>query len=199
LADRTTSPSSDALRGPAQGWLTDARNIDQAVYAAIAHTPTPVLDRQMSALSQAASYSRLWWTSAAALALVGGRTGRRAATQGLASVAVTSTMVNLVVKRVGRRQRPDRASQDVPVARQVRMPTSLSFPSGHSAVAFAFAAGVGNTLPVVGVPLHAVAGAVAYSRVHTGVHHPSDVVVGSVLGTALAQLTTGALGRYRGS
>ena len=57
----------------------------------------------------------------------------------------------------------------------------------------AFAAGVGNRLPVVGVPLHALAGVVAYSQVHTGVHHPSDVVVGSVLGTVLAQLTTRAL------
>jgi undecaprenyl-diphosphatase len=44
--------------------------------------------------------------------------------------------------------------------------------------------------------LHALAGFVAYSRVHTGVHHPSDVVVGSVLGTVLAQLTTRALDHY---
>jgi undecaprenyl-diphosphatase len=51
-------------------------------------------------------------------------------------------------------------------------------------------------MPVVAVPLHAVAGVVAYSRVHTGVHHPSDVVVGSVLGTVLAQLTTRALDHF---
>jgi undecaprenyl-diphosphatase len=134
--------------------------------------------------------------SSAALALVGGRSGRRAAVEGLSSVAVTSAVVNLAVKRVWRRRRPDRAWAEVPVARQVRMPTSLSFPSGHSASAFAFAAGVGNRLPAVAVPLHALAGAVAYSRVHTGVHHPSDVVVGSVLGTVLAQLTTRVLDRY---
>jgi undecaprenyl-diphosphatase len=179
-----------------RAWLADARNVDQAVYSAIARTPTPALDRGMSALSHAANYSRLWMASAAVLALVGGRSGRRAATQGLASVAVTSATVNLAVKRVGRRQRPDRAEQDVPIARHVRMPTSLSFPSGHSAVAFAFATGVGNRLPVVAVPLHAIAGVVAYSRVHTGVHHPSDVVVGSVLGTVLAQLTTRALDHF---
>lgn len=188
---------SDTRRDSAQAWLADARNIDQAVYAAIARTPTPNLDRGMSMLSHAANYSRLWMASAAVLALVGGRRGRRAAVQGLVSVAVTSAVVNVVVKRVGRRQRPDRAGEEVPIARQVRMPTSLSFPSGHSAAAFAFATGVGNRLPVVAVPLHAVAGVVAYSRVHTGVHHPSDVVVGSVLGTILAQLTTRALDHYR--
>ena len=185
--------------GLARAWLADARDVDQAVYTAIARTPTPTLDHEMSTLSSAANYSRLWVASAAALALVGGHRGRRAAVQGLTSVAVTSAVVNLVVKRVGRRQRPDRAGEEVPVARQVLMPNSLSFPSGHSAAAFAFATGIGNRMPLVAVPLHAVAGVVAYSRVHTGVHHPSDVVVGSVLGTVLAQLTTRAQDRYHHS
>jgi membrane-associated phospholipid phosphatase len=181
----------------ARAWLADARKLDQAVYAAIAHTPTPALDQAMRELSRAANYSKLWMASAAALALVGGRSGRRAAAQGLVSVAVTSAVVNLPVKQLARRQRPDRAGQEVPVTRQVRMPTSLSFPSGHSAAGFAFATGVGSRLPLVAVPLHALAGVVAYSRVHTGVHHPGDAVVGSVLGTVLAQLTTRALDHYR--
>lgn len=180
----------------ARAWLADAKKLDEAVYGAIAHTPTPSLDPAMRALSRAANYSRLWMASAATLALMGGHSGRRAAVQGLASVAVTSAVVNLPVKRVGRRQRPDRDGLEVPFTRQVRMPTSRSFPSGHSASAFAFATGVGNRLPLVAVPLHAVAGVVAYSRVHTGVHHPGDVVVGSILGTVLAQLTTRALDRY---
>lgn len=192
-----TRDGSEASRGRSEhDWLTDARYVDQAVYAAIAHTQTPALDAGMSALSRAANYSRLWMTSSAALALLGGSPGRRAAVEGLASVAVTSAVVNLAVKRIWRRQRPDRAGEEVPAARHVTMPASLSFPSGHSAAAFAFATGVGNRLPAVAVPLHAVAGVVAYSRVHTGVHHPSDVVVGSVLGTVLAQLTTRVLDRY---
>lgn len=197
LTDRTGNPLSDTRRDSARAWLADARAVDQAVYAAIARTPTPSLDRGMSVLSRAANYSRLSMASAAVLALVGGRRGRQAAVQGLVSVAVTSAVVNVVVKRVGRRQRPNRAGEEVPIARQVRMPTSLSFPSGHSAAASAFATGVGNRLPVVAVPLHALAGAVGYSRVHTGVHHPSDVVVGSVLGTVLAQLATRAMDHYR--
>jgi membrane-associated phospholipid phosphatase len=196
LTDRSNSPWADARATTVKEWLSDARKVDQAVYSAIARTPTPMLDRGMSSLSHAANYSRLWVASAAALALVGGPEGRRAATEGLASIAATSAVVNLVVKRVGRRKRPDRAGEGVPLARHVRMPTSLSFPSGHSAAAFAFATGVGHRLPLAAVPLHAAAGVVAYSRVHTGVHHPSDVVVGSVLGTVLAQLTTRALDRY---
>lgn len=196
MTDQNDNHRSDARRNSAREWLADARNVDQAVYSAIARTPTPMLDRGLSTLSHAANYSRLWIASAAALALVGGHEGRRAATEGLASIAATSAVVNLAVKRVGHRKRPDRAGKGVPLARNVQMPTSLSFPSGHSAAAFAFATGVGHRLPVVAVPLHAAAGVVAYSRVHTGVHHPSDVVVGSVLGTVLAQLTTRALDHY---
>jgi len=196
LTHQNQEHRSDARRNAAREWLADARNVDQAVFGAIARTPTPMLDRGMSTLSDAANYSKLWMASAAALALMGGHEGRRAATEGLASIAATSAVVNLAVKRIGHRRRPDRAGEGVPLARHVQMPTSLSFPSGHSAAAFAFATGVGHRLPIVAVPLHAAAGIVAYSRVHTGVHHPSDVVVGSVLGTVLAQLTTRALDHY---
>ena len=128
-------------------WLEDAQRLDVAVYAAIARTPSPSLDRAMSRLSRAADYSRLSLASAAALVAFGGREGRRAAVSGLASVAATSAIVNLVLKPVSRRRRPDRIAQDVPVARHVRMPVSRSFPSGHAAAAFAFAYGVGRVSP----------------------------------------------------
>ena len=40
------------------------------------------------------------------------------------------------------------------------------------------------------MPLRALAALVAYSRVHTGVHYPGDVLAGALIGTALAQLST---------
>ena len=181
--------------GPA-GWLQDAERIDVALYAAIAQTPTPTLDRAMARLSHAADYSRLSLASAAVLAATGGRRGRRAAANGLASVAVAASVINLAVKPLGHRRRPDRAAQEVPLARQVRMPSSTSFPSGHSAAAFAFATGVGHVLPPAAIPLRGLAALVAYSRVHTGVHYPGDVVAGALMGTTLAQITTHALDRY---
>jgi undecaprenyl-diphosphatase len=197
------STTDDAATGrpgwPARTWLADAARVDQAVYEAIARTPTPGLDTGMSRLSRVADKSVLWVGTAGVLAAVGGRAGTRAAAQGLASIAVSSAVVNLVFKQLGRRQRPDREGASVPVGRHVVMPTSRSFPSGHSASAFAFATGVGHALPAAGVPLHALAGAVAYSRVHTGVHFPGDVVIGSMLGTVIAQLTTRVTDRYLGS
>jgi membrane-associated phospholipid phosphatase len=169
--------------------------VDVAVYAAIAATPTPVLDRALARLARAADYSRLSLASAALLALLGGSDGRRAATMGLASVAATATVVNVAIKPLGGRRRPDRDMREVPVVRHVPMPASASFPSGHSAAAFAFATGVGHVLPEVAAPLRALAALVAYSRVHTGVHFPVDVVAGSLLGGAIAQGTTRVLER----
>ena len=189
----STSEKPDAPGPGPAGWLEDAERIDVALYAAIAQTPTPALDRAMARLSRAANYSRLSLVSAAVLAATGGRSGRRAATMGLASVAVTLSVVNIGLKPLGRRRRPDRAAEQVPVARHVRMPSSTSFPSGHSAAAIAFATGVGHVLPPTAIPLHGLAALVAYSRVHTGVHYPGDVVVGALMGTVLAQLTTHAL------
>lgn len=192
------NPSSDDPAAPPPGlarWLKDAERVDVALYAAIAQTPTPTLDRAMTRLSRAADYSRLSLASAAILTATGGRRGRRAATTGLASVAVTASLVNVGMKPLGRRRRPDRAAENVPVARHVRMPISTSFPSGHSAAAFAFATGVGHTLPPAAIPLQGLAALVAYSRVHTGVHYPADVIAGALIGTALAQLTTHALDR----
>jgi membrane-associated phospholipid phosphatase len=178
-------------------WLEEAERVDLAVYAAIARTPTPTLDRAMSRISEAANYSRISIAAAVVLAGVGGRGGRRAAVNGLASIAVSSAVVHAAVKPLGRRRRPDRVAQEVPRARHVEMPGSSSFPSGHSASAFAFATGVGRTLPHVAVPLRALAAVVAYSRVHTGVHYPGDVVIGSLAGSSLAQVTTWAVERIR--
>ena len=189
------SDNPDAPRPAPARWLQDAERIDVSLYAAIAQTPTPTLDRAMARLSRAADYSRLSLLSAAVLAATGGRRGARAAAMGLASVGVAATVVNVAAKPLGHRRRPDRVVEQVPVARHVRMPSSTSFPSGHSAAAFAFATGVGHVLPPAAVPLRALAALVAYSRVHTGVHYPGDTVAGALMGTALAQLTTHALDR----
>ena len=71
------------------------------------------------------------------------------------------------------------------------MPGSTSFPSGHSASGFAFATAVGDQLPRLALPLRFLAAVVAYSRVHSGVHYPSDVLVGSVIGIVIGHIAAG--------
>ncbi|MFD8972092.1 MULTISPECIES: phosphatase PAP2 family protein [unclassified Streptomyces] len=172
--------------------LHDLRAVDGAVYAAVAATPTPTLDTALRRLSTAANHSKISFGVAAALALVPGRP-RRAALAGAGAIAVASASANILGKRLVRRPRPDREAARVVVSRQVPMPESASFPSGHTASAVAFAAAVGVVMPGVAVPLGALAVAVGYSRVHTGVHYPGDVVAGAVLGVASAAVSLTAL------
>lgn len=171
--------------------------LDVAVYAAIAATPTPRMDVYLRRLSLAANYSRLWLGCSAVLAALGGERGRQATENGVAAIALTSAVVNLALKPLGNRRRPERDTHDVPVSRQVDMPSSTSWPSGHSASAFAFASGVGAAWPAVGIPVSVIASLVAYSRVHTGVHYPSDAIAGAVSGVALAPVAVTALERRR--
>lgn len=141
----------------------------------------------MTLASRAANHSRLWLGVAGGLAAAGGTRGRRAASRGLLGIAITSAIVNGPMKFFWRRKRP--AAELLGLGPSlVTMPTSFSFPSGHSASAFAFATGVAREWPAVGAPVGVAAGLVAYSRVHTGVHFPGDVLAGAGIGVAAGML-----------
>jgi undecaprenyl-diphosphatase len=189
--------SAKAVAPPPEASREELGRLDVAVYAAIAATPTPTLDVAFRRLSHSADFAKLWLGCSVVLSTLGGDRGRRAAANGLASIALTSSVVNLALKPLGNRRRPDRDTYNVPIARHVAMPRSTSWPSGHAASAFAFATGVAAALPAVGIPLNALAALVAYSRVHTGVHYPGDTIAGAVSGAALAPLVVGALERRR--
>jgi membrane-associated phospholipid phosphatase len=185
-------------RGAGSPWAEALRElgaVDRAVYEAVAVTPTPHLDDALRQLSKAANYSRLWLGMGAAIATVGGRRGRRVALEGALAIGATSATVNLGIKPLARRRRPDRPDPAPFEARVVSMPESTSFPSGHSASAFAFAYAVGRHYPAIAVPIRLLASAVAYSRVHTGVHYPGDVVLGSVVGAGTAAVVAGLCDR----
>jgi len=157
------------------------------LFTRLTSRPAPALDIVMYPLSRAADHGLLWFGCAAALAL-DGRPGRRAALRGVLALGFTSALSNAVLKPVFRRARPTliRASK---LDRVARVPGSTSFPSGHAASAFAFAAAAGMEAPIALVPLGALASAVAYSRVRTRVHYPGDVVAGAAIGIAIAFAT----------
>ncbi len=188
----------ESRRGEGSGWaraLREAGAVDRAVFDAVFRTPTAQLDGPVRRLSQAGNGSALWLGVAAAMALGGGTRGRRAAGEGVASVAVTAAVINLGVKAIVERRRPDRAGLHLEPARHLATPESTSFPSGHAATSFAFAYGASRHIPLLALPLGLLAGAVAYSRVHTGVHYPGDVVVGSIAGTGTAAMVAAAVDR----
>jgi undecaprenyl-diphosphatase len=127
-----------------------------------------------------------WWVKwplFAAIAAAGDCRRRclpRATFAALGAVAAAGLFVT-VFKELFDRARPPVAGIDAVGV----IPASASFPSGHSATAFAAAVAVGLFYPKLRRPLLALAAIVALSRVYLGVHYASDVVAGSLLGVVL--------------
>ncbi|GAA4664747.1 bifunctional phosphatase PAP2/diacylglycerol kinase family protein [Streptomyces chumphonensis] len=163
------------------------RTWDHALFAAVADHHWPGAERALPRLSHAADRSRLWWGLAGAMAFsgLGGVRARRAAVRGVASLAVASATVNTIAKGAVRRRRP--LLDAVPAIRQLKaQPVTTSFPSGHAASAAAFATGVALESRGWGALVAPLAASVAFSRVYTGVHYPSDVLAGAAIGAGVA-------------
>ncbi|MPZ80511.1 MAG: phosphatase PAP2 family protein [Actinophytocola sp.] len=149
--------------------------------------PPSAFDRVCRHIGRAADHSKLWFVIAAVLAARKGAT-RRAGFRGVAAIAGASMSASLVGKRLFPRRRP--AAELLPAPRRLtRRPRSSSFPSGHAASAFAFASAVTMEHRKAGAVILPVAVLVGYSRVHVGVHWPSDVAAGAAIGVGAAYAT----------
>ncbi|UZX05193.1 phosphatase PAP2 family protein [Arthrobacter sp. CDRTa11] len=170
--------------GRSPGWIS---RFDRHLVRAVSDFPGGNHDTFFRRLSASANHGKLWMGAAAVMAAFPGKP-RRAALHGLIAQAVASAVTNIGFKTLLPRARP--LPEHLPVFRFVHpQPTSSSMPSGHSASAIAFAVGAGLVRPSLGMALAPVAAGVAYSRVHTGAHWPSDVLFGSAIGAGAALIT----------
>lgn len=111
---------------------------------------------------------------------------RNAATD-LAALAISGG-ITIILKYSVNRDRPFVTYPDITKKADAVAP---SFPSGHTSSAFATATSVSLAYPkwYVIAPSFAWAGTVGYSRMHLGVHYPSDVLAGALIGSGCAFLT----------
>lgn len=171
-----------ALRasGPAGRRLAAA---DVAAYRAIrgfARTPEHVA--RVRSFSRFGEHAACWLALGAAGA--GVDTARRDAWLRATAGVGAAYVANTALKQVFRRKRP--IFDGLPAL--ISTPTKLSFPSAHASSSFAAAAAFAPLVGPAATPLRVTAGAMALSRVYLGVHYPTDIVAGAVLGTAVGTL-----------
>ena len=161
----------------------DLRALDQRVLRVLrtrGHSPSA--EAAVIALARAGEHGMLWHGLAVAgLALDPRR--RHVYLRGTGIVAAT-LMANTAVKGVVRRARP--ALEDLPALAPVI--SGRSYPSAHASTSFAGARALSHALPAA--PLYGLAVAMALSRPYLGVHYPTDIVAGALLGEALGRLLT---------
>jgi membrane-associated phospholipid phosphatase len=100
---------------------------------------------------------------------------------------VTAGTIAVILKHVVNRERPFVTYPGVDRAISVN---SSSFPSGHTSTSFSLATSLSLAYPkwYIIVPSYAWASSVAYSRMHLGVHYPTDVLAGAIIGAGSAYL-----------
>ena len=160
--------------------------IDRRLFSFINGLPhSTTSDRYVSVLSDLGE-GLGWVAGGAALAILGGAKGRRA---GVATAVASLTATYIVQQRVKplfRRVRPfvNREARVVGVR-----PADNTFPSGHTASSFAAATALAFFYPRAAPLAYTVAVGVGVSRVHLGVHCPSDAAVGGVIGIGIGTLS----------
>jgi undecaprenyl-diphosphatase len=146
---------------------------------------SPWLDRFFLWLTAPPARGWIFVLLALALSVFGGRRGRAAVLVMLAAVAATDLTAAELVKPALDRLRPCFALPEVSLLlpRQAHSP---SFPSSHAANAFAVAVLLFPVSRSLGVGGILIAALIAYSRLYLGVHYPSDLLGGTVLGILIA-------------
>src|SRR5690606_12064140 len=162
--------------------------LDQVELAACQRLNGVVRRRGLLALFRIASRlgdGVLWYTLIAVLALAFGEKGFLAALQ-CAAAGIAGLSIYRYLKRVLVRERPFMTHAGIVCAG--RPLDRFSFPSGHTLHAVSFTLIAVSAIPVLAVVLVPAALLIALSRVVLGLHYPSDVFAGALLGAGIAQM-----------
>ena len=145
----------------------------------------PAAERAIAAYSRTGEHAACWLALGLAGAVLTRDPRRREAWLRGIKIVTGSYALNYAVKITVRRRRPELHGLP-PLTPTV---SQLSFPSAHATSSFAAARAYSGLAP--SWALYGAAAAFALSRPYLGVHYPSDVLAGAVLGTAVARAWPG--------
>lgn len=145
----------------------------------------PILDNIMIFITSLGNGGMIW--IAATIALLIPKKTRKAGV--VSAVALLGSLIinNNIVKNIVQRPRPFVTFTDLQII--IPTPSEFSFPSGHTSSSFAAAAVFYRHLPKkLGLPAVILAGLIGFSRLYVGVHYPTDVIAGVLMGILLSYL-----------
>jgi undecaprenyl-diphosphatase len=141
-----------------------------------------VLDPIFVGLSISGSWAAVWLGIALTLAIAWRRPNIFLL---VVTTALTMSFVNTLLKYAVQRDRPPTIILDPEPLMEV--PTTSSFPSGHTSTSFACAYVISRLAPRLTVFVFVLAALIGFSRIYVGVHYPLDVLAGAVLGLLVAK------------
>lgn len=171
--------------------------LDARLFLAINHLPhTRFLNGFFYGLTLLFQGVTPWYAEMGLTILRRRKSTRKIVRENILPLLITSTLVEWVIKPYFRRRRPFiTIIQAIVIGKK---PGSWSFPSGHSAGAFAGAWLLNQRSPKWSLPRYITASLVAFSRIYLGDHYPGDVVSGSLIGLLFAMSFRGLARRIMG-
>jgi membrane-associated phospholipid phosphatase len=169
---------------PTLSWLMA---VDRQLLVGIASLRHPWLDTLLAAASDVGTRGFIWLVVAGILFVFPLR--RAGAWRVVLTIGFTFLLVDAIFKEFLWRARPFEVLPELPVL--VTRPVTSSFPSGHAASAFAGAVATARVLPEARVLCFGLACVIAFSRLYAGVHFPTDVLAGAILGVLCAWFVVG--------
>ena len=169
------------LKDAALRRMAPLQALDARIFLALNQQPHPRwLDRVANWLALTSKGGWLWGIAVAAAGIAGAPRPKSLLILLAATETVTAVLVEYPIKAAFRRRRP---FIDVVRALVVgKEPGSWSFPSGHTATAFAAAVIVESRWRSAGPTAYALAAITGLSRIYVGVHYPGDVLSGATIG-----------------
>lgn len=171
-------------------WLEQIQRYDEVFYRRISGDLNP---SAKTMLARTLSLSGDGWMYAL-ICLVAYLHGAEYANVLFSSLLLAFTFqipIYLVLKNTLRRQRPYQRLNLSPI---INANDKFSFPSGHTSAAFLFATITSAVVPDYTVLVFSWATAIGLSRVALGVHYPTDIVAGAVLGSGIGFTALLAIG-----